>query len=402
MPPKQPITPPEGQIDVQVNKPVQPVAPSLSPDVAKKNTVLRNPREQLAQTIDSRNTQDASQASPDHQTNPDAVTTAPQVVPKTPEEEDLGTSKGAMDKISDGMQKVFELIQRFMKQIQAMGSSTLRGMAKTLGMLGFKPAEKWLNELAGADYAELLSVMKKNNLTLAPISPEDPEAKAKGEAAERGQAQLADRFKALAQTRGPAFNREIYYSEVVAAWKKKESNGGKTALTPEDLQAMAATAEVLPETLPGQVAQAQQAQEMFQAIGFDQLPANVSVLNKPFSFPSEAGSAVTAQLVQENGRVQVVVNGQKYGIVAGGHALTDLSTDVRKEASGALLFQNRDGSQVRLEKATLQAIVRSIVAGKGANSLDVQGGEIVGVNVGSQILLSPNRKLSALSLVRIS
>ncbi|MFA5272991.1 MAG: hypothetical protein WC353_02405 [Candidatus Peribacter sp.] len=324
------------------------------------------------------------------------------VVPKTPEEEDPGTSKSAMDKISDGMQKVFAMVEKFMKQIQSMGSATLRGMASTLAMLGFKPAEKWLNEMAGADYAELTSTLKKGNLKIAAISPDDPEAKAKGEAAERGQAQLADRFKSLAQTRGPAFTREMYYSEVVAAWKKKSGNVSKTEITHNDLLDMAVTAQELPATLPGQVAQPQQAQEMFQAIGFDQLPANVSVMNKPFSFPMETGSAITAQLLQENGRVQVVVNGQKYGIVAGGHALTDLSTDVQKEANGALLFQNRDGSQVRLEKATLQAIVRSIVAGKGANSLDVTGGEVVGVNAGSQILLSPNQKLSALSLVRIS
>lgn len=174
----------------------------------------------------------------------------------TPEEEDLGTSKGAMDKISDGMQKMFELIQKFMKQIQAMGSSTLRGMASTLAMLGFKKAAEWLNEMAGADYAELMTAMKKNNLKLVQISPEDPEAKAKGEAAERGQAQLADRFKALAPTRGPSFTREMYYSEVVTAWKKKGGNGGKTDITHNDLLDMAVTAQELPAALPGQVAQA--------------------------------------------------------------------------------------------------------------------------------------------------
>lgn len=177
------------------------------------------------------------------------------VVPKTPEEEDPGTSKSAMDKISDGMQKMFAMVEKFMKQIQSMGSATLRGMASTLAMLGFKPAEKWLNEMAGADYAELTSTLKKGNLKIAAISPDDPEAKAKGEAAERGQAQLADRFKSLAQTRGPAFTREMYYSEVVAAWKKKSGNVSKTEITHNDLLDMAVTAQELPATLPGQVAQ---------------------------------------------------------------------------------------------------------------------------------------------------
>jgi len=202
-----------------------------------------------------------------------------------PEEEDLGTNKGAMDKISDGMQKAFELIQRFMKQIQSMGSSTLRGMAGTLSMLGFKKAAEWLNEMAGADYAELMTAMKKNNLKLAPVSPEDPEAKAKGEAAERGQAQLADRFKMLAQTRGPAFTRELYYSEVVTAWKKKGGNGGKTDITHNDLLDMAVIAQELPATLPGQVAQAPEFIQPLESLMtplniMGTVPAKVSVLNK--------------------------------------------------------------------------------------------------------------------------
>ncbi|MDD5041743.1 MAG: hypothetical protein PHX87_04895 [Candidatus Peribacteraceae bacterium] len=187
---------------------------------------------------------------------PSQFSSTPQVVPKTSAEEDLGTGKGAFDKISDGMQKAFEIVQKFMKQIQAMGSSTLRGMASTLSMLGFKKAAEWLNEMAGADFAELMSALKKGNLAPTPVSPDDPEAKAKGEAAERGQAQLADRYKVLAQTRSPAFNREMYYSEVVSEWKKKGGNGGKTAVTHNDLLDMATTAQELPPTLPGQVAQA--------------------------------------------------------------------------------------------------------------------------------------------------
>jgi len=196
---------------------------------------------------------------------------------KTEAEEDTGTNKGAMDKIGDGVQKVFAMVEKFMKQIQAMGSSTLRGMAKTLGTLGFKKAAEWLNEMAGADYAELMSAMKRGNLSLAAINPEDADAKAKGEAAEGAQTLMAERFKVLAQTRGPAFNREIYYSEVVAAWKKKESNGSKTQITSEDLRAMAAAAEALPATLPGQVAQA---------------PAVPTGAEKPENFPTIDNLAV--------------------------------------------------------------------------------------------------------------
>ncbi|MDD5739768.1 MAG: hypothetical protein PHO20_03300, partial [Candidatus Peribacteraceae bacterium] len=199
------------------------------------------------------------------------------VVPTTPEEEDLGTSKGAMDKISDGMQKVFELIQRFMKQIQAMGSSTLRGMAKTLGMLGFKPAAEWLNEMAGADYAELMSALKKGNLTLSPLNLEDPNAKAQTELSEGAQMLMAEQYKALAQTRGPAFTREVFYSETVTAWKKQGGNGSKTQITVEDLQAMAAASKELLPTLPGQVAQAQQ----IFALALENLPPTSLLSNQP-------------------------------------------------------------------------------------------------------------------------
>ncbi|MDO8468232.1 MAG: hypothetical protein Q7S29_00540 [Candidatus Peribacter sp.] len=320
--------------------------------------------------------------------------------PGKPEEEDLGTNKGAMDKISDGMQKMFALVQKFMKQLQSMGSSTLRGMASTLAMLGFKPAEKWLLDLADSDRSGLTDALKSQaGIALQKIDANDPAAQALVAEADNAEQELAGQY---ARFGAVGVSRAAFYSQVVAEWVKQNpgKKNKKEGCTAADLREIAAIAQKL--TPPAAPQQPQQAQEMFQAIGFDQLPANVSVMNKPFSFPMETGSAVTAQLLQENGRVQVVVNGQKYGIVAGGHALTDLSTDVRKEASGALLFQNRDGSQVRLEKATLQAIVRSIVAGKGANSLDVPGGEVVGVNVGSQILLSPNQKLSALSLVRIS
>ncbi|MDD4287523.1 MAG: hypothetical protein PHN33_04215 [Candidatus Peribacteraceae bacterium] len=216
------------------------------------------------------------------------------VVPTTPEEEDLGTSKGAMDKISDGMQKVFELIQRFMKQIQAMGSSTLRGMAKTLGMLGFKPAAEWLNEMAGADYAELMSALKKGNLTLSPLNLEDPNAKAQTELSEGAQMLMAEQYKALAQTRGPAFTREVFYSETVTAWKKQGGNGSKTQITVEDLQAMAAASKELLPTLPGQVAQAQQ----IFALALENLPPTSLLSNQPTNVDVD-GQVIGVRVVQD-------------------------------------------------------------------------------------------------------
>lgn len=171
-------------------------------------------------------------------------------------EQDLDVNKGAMDTISDGMQKAFAMVEKFIRQIQSMGSATLRGMAKTLGMLGFKKPAEWLNEMAGADYAELMTALRKGNLSLAAISPDNPDAKAQTELADGAHNLMAGRYKVLAQTRGPAFTREVYYTEVVAAWKKQGGNGAKTALTPADLQAMAATADSLPSALTGQVAQA--------------------------------------------------------------------------------------------------------------------------------------------------
>ncbi|OIO55728.1 hypothetical protein AUJ46_00320 [Candidatus Peregrinibacteria bacterium CG1_02_54_53] len=223
--------------------------PPVSPDEGKVRAENRENREGLTKKIND----------PDAELEQGIAAMAqPAGAKPTPQtgEEDLGTNKTAMDKISDGMQKAFEMVQKFMKQIQSMGASTLRGMASTLGMLGFKKAAEWLNEMAGADFAELTSALKKGNLQLSAISPEDPEAKAKGEAAERGQAQLADRYKVLAQTRGPTFSREMYYSEVVTAWKKKGGNGSKTEITHNDLLDMAVTAQELPPVLPGQVAQA--------------------------------------------------------------------------------------------------------------------------------------------------
>ena len=172
------------------------------------------------------------------------------------EEGDLGTSKTAFEKFGDLMNKVREMVQKFFRQIQSMGSATLRGMAATLSMLGLKKVPEWLNEMAGADHAELVAALRKGNLSLAAISPDDPDAKAKSEAAEGAQAQLADRYKALAQTRGPAFTREMYYNETVREWKKKSGNGSKTEVTHNDLLDMAVVAQELRETLPGQVAQA--------------------------------------------------------------------------------------------------------------------------------------------------
>lgn len=174
--------------------------------------------------------------------------------PAEPEAED-STSTGAFDKIGKSMQKMFEMVQKFMKQIQSMGSSTLRGMASTLAMLGFKKAAEWLNEMAGADYAELVSALKKGNLTLSAINPEDAHAKAQTELAEGAQTMLAEQYKVLAQTRGPTFTREVYYGEVVREWKKNGGNSSKTEVTAEDLQQMVATAKELPAVLPGQVAQ---------------------------------------------------------------------------------------------------------------------------------------------------
>ncbi|HBH19835.1 MAG TPA: hypothetical protein DEB30_03470 [Candidatus Peribacter riflensis] len=208
--------------------------------------------------------------------------------PGTPEEEDLGTNKGAFDKISDGMQKAFELVQKFMKQIQSMGSSTLRGMAKTLGMLGFKQAAEWLNEMAGADYAELVSALKRGNLAIAPVNPDDADAQAKSELAEGAQMQMAEQYKVLAQTRGPAFTREVYYTEVVREWKKKEGNGAKTKIDVEDLQAMVAASRELPPVLAGQVAQAPEFVSPLESIATPMnvmggTPAKMTVSNKTVS-----------------------------------------------------------------------------------------------------------------------
>lgn len=198
------------------------------------------------------------------------------VQPATPEEEDVSVNKGAFDKITDGMQKVFAMMEKFMKQIQSMGSASLRGMAKALAMLGMKPAADWLNELASNDFAELTSALKKNNLSLAALPPDDPALKANSEAAERGQAQLADQYRVLAQTRGPAFTREAYYSEVITVWKQKNGNGAKTAITHEDLLAMALIARELPAQLPGQAQAPQQAQA----------PAAASGMEKPENYPT--------------------------------------------------------------------------------------------------------------------
>jgi len=239
------------------SKETQSTAPQASPAPEVQPQVgVRKELRELAAPLGPQEAESGPGAKIDQLQQKGSAVDTPQAVPQTPEEEDTGTNKGAMDKIGDGVQKVFAMVEKFMKQIQSMGSATLRGMAKTLGMLGFKKPAEWLNEMAGADYAELMSAMKRGNLSLAAINPEDADAKAKGEAAEGAQTLMAERFKVLAQTRGPAFNREVYYSEVVAAWKKKEGNGSKTQIIAEDLRAMAAVAEALPATLPGQVAQA--------------------------------------------------------------------------------------------------------------------------------------------------
>lgn len=180
----------------------------------------------------------------------------PPSAPETKTDVESNAGKTAFEKFGDVMNKMGEMVQKFFRQIQSMGSVTLRGMAATLSMLGFKKPAEWLNEMAGADHAELVAALRKGNLSLAAISPDDPDAKAKSEAAERGQSQLADRFKVLVQTRGPAFTREMYYSETVREWKKKSGNGSKTEVTHNDLLDMAVVAQELRETLPGQVAQA--------------------------------------------------------------------------------------------------------------------------------------------------
>ncbi|MFH1444833.1 MAG: hypothetical protein ABIG34_05630 [Candidatus Peregrinibacteria bacterium] len=275
---------PEGQ-ETQPAAPQESAAPP-SLDEGRIRTENRDNREGLSQSVND----------PEAKLQQGiAVMQQPEgAKPGTPEEDDLGTNKGAFERVGDAMQKMFAMVQKFMKQIQSMGSATLRGMASTLTMLGFKKAAEWLNEMAGADYAELVSALKKGNLTLSVINPEDANAKAQTEIAEGAQTMLAEQYKVLAQTRGPTFTREVYYNEVVREWKK--TNGTKTQIVAEDFRAMAAAAKELPGTLPGQVAQA---------------PEFVSPLESVTTAINVMGPAPTkVQVLNQTVALQVLPNGE--------------------------------------------------------------------------------------------
>lgn len=203
---------------------------------------------------------------------------------KTEVEEDLGTNKGAMDKISDGMQKMFAMVEKFMKQIQSMGSATLRGMAKTLGTLGFKPAEKWLLELADSDRSGLTDALKSQaGIALQKIDANDAAASALLADVDSAEQELAGQY---ARFGAVGVSRAAFYSQVVAEWVKQNpgKKNKKEGCTAADLREMATVAQKLaPPAAPQQV----------------QAPAVSSGAEKPENFPTIDNLAVgTADLMK--------------------------------------------------------------------------------------------------------
>ncbi|MFH0851309.1 MAG: hypothetical protein V1876_01000, partial [Candidatus Peregrinibacteria bacterium] len=260
--------PPLRSSDAEPNK-----AEALKGDKAAENAVPASPDEGRirTQTREDREDLERRRVNPDAQLQQGLATiNQPQgAKPGTPEE-DLGTNKGAMDKISDGMQKAFELVQRFMKQIQAMGSSTLRGMAKTLGMLGFKPAEKWLLELADSDRSGLIDALKSQaGMTLQKIDANDAAAQALVADIDSAEQELAGQY---ARFGAAGVSRAEFYGLVVAEWVKQNpgKKNKKEGCTAEDLREMATVAQKLtPPAAP---------QQMF-ASALENLPPNTNLLS---------------------------------------------------------------------------------------------------------------------------
>jgi|GEM_PF-3813188 len=353
---------PENQPALPDNKEAMKAAPAVplrSPD-AEPRPRIPQPEIVRGDTQDRLNAAKTEQekfAPPRSEAPLPAPASAP-VGPETETDENVGTGKTAFEKFGDVMNKVGEMVQKFFRQIQSMGSVTLRGMATTLGMLGFKKAAEWLNEMAGADHAELVAALRKGNLSLAAISPDDPDAKAKGEAAERGQSQLADRFKVLAQTRGPAFTREMYYSETVREWKKKGGNASKTEVTHNDLLDMAVVAQELPATLPGQVQSPQYA------------PAKPET---PSTVPADLKiDGVSVAKVEQGSEQLLSIGDKKFRLKVAGTAVG--VAKIERQLDQSIVLTGTAGifaSTMRLSEGEFRRVVSQLRAATGATAIEI-------------------------------
>jgi len=131
------------------------------------------------------------------------------------------------------------MFQKFMHYIQDMGAEPLMNAAAAIRMIaGGEYVAKFLEMIAGGNRAAFISAMKKSGLSLAKV--ENAEKAKEFEEAQEG---LFGKFDAK-----EGYTKQKFFLSVVDQWKK--NNVEKKQIGPEDIAALTAIADAMPEKNP--------------------------------------------------------------------------------------------------------------------------------------------------------
>ncbi|MEI8230008.1 MAG: hypothetical protein WCG83_02615 [Candidatus Peregrinibacteria bacterium] len=162
---------------------------------------------------------------------PKSEATAPQ--------EPHGFKEKAINFVTNGFEKSLEMFQKFMHYIQDMGAEPLMNAAAAIRMIaGGEYVAKFLEMIAGGNRAAFISAMKKSGLSLAKV--ENAEKAKEFEEAQEG---LFGKFDAK-----EGYTKQKFFLSVVDQWKK--NNVEKKQIGPEDIAALTAIADAMPEKNP--------------------------------------------------------------------------------------------------------------------------------------------------------